>query len=163
MPRLALLAAPAVLANFSLPSSKKYSRGGSSPREENDPPQLYFSVSSDSAPPPLPLRSFSALFGFHPCFPLSTLANIARINRRATKWRRERCRPTTRAFSANYQSPSLPKWLDKDCNGRKRTRRRMDARVSRAISDDWYFFVCQFRAAVYFVNAIRYCVRASQT
>jgi len=102
------------LASFpSLGEICTYSWGSFS---RGDDPLGYISPSR-----PTPLRSFFALFvGFHPCFPLSTLANIVRINRRTAKWRRERCRLTTRAFSANYQSSCLPKWLDKDCNEKER-------------------------------------------
>lgn len=143
MPRLALLAAPAVPRE--LPPSEKYSRESSS-REERRTPFL----------PPLStiflrlvrLRSVaspralsSPCPGYHPCFPLSTLANITRINRRAAKWRGERCgrrRGLSAPITGCLSSPN-----DSIKTARKRTGQRMDARG----------FACYFEWRIFFSSA----------
>lgn len=112
--------------------------------ETNPLPPAPLNYISPSRPTPLcclAARSFFPLSGYHPCFPLSTLANITRINRRAAKWRGERCgrrRGLSAPITGCLSSPN-----DSIKTARKRTGQRMDARG----------FACYFGWRIFFSSA----------
>lgn len=138
-PRLALLAAPAVLASF---PPRRYiaedrSRGGTI--------AIFLRL--------VRLRSAAVAVALSPPRRVPPLLSAFysreyRPDKSASGQMEKRAmRPTTRTFSANYQLPSLPKWLDKDCND---WTKKNEARALRVLFQmtEKYFFVCQFWSAV---------------
>lgn len=89
----------------------------------------------DSALPPLPPLFLPHGSGTTPAFRFLLSRNIARINRRAAKWRRERC-GRRRGLSAPITSclPSLNDTIKTATTGRKRKEAANER--ARAISDD---------------------------